>query len=93
MHVAILQKWKGDDTFTLLFQAPQTKEDECKRTLDRLRKEAYQKKLPVEYKMVPLDGEIDAPIKKPKPKERKIIVPSGKFKGMEIYLEREVKEE
>lgn len=92
MHVAILQRWEGDDTFSLLFQAPKDKEDECKHTLKSLREEAYKKKLPVEYKMVPLDGEVDTP-DNPSIPHRKIIVPHGKLKGMEIYLERDVREE
>ena len=95
MHLAILQKWEGDLTFTLLFQAPQEKEDECKRTLERLRKEAYEKKMPVEYKMIELDGEIEQPGLREGSgnKDRKIIIPTGRYKGAEIYLERDVKEE
>jgi len=94
MYVAILQKWEGDDTFTMMMEAPMEKEEECKRTVERLRKDAYKNKTPVEYKMVQLEGE--APLAKNvrgEQEERKIIIPAGTFRGMEIQLERDVKEE
>jgi len=95
MHLAILEKWEGDHTFTLMFQAPKEKEDECKRTLERLRKDAHKNKTPVEYKMIELDGEIEQPEMRlgAGQKDRKIIIPTGRYKGAEIYLERDVKEE
>jgi len=89
MHLAILQKWEGESTFTLLFQAPKEKEDECIRTLNRLRRDAYKAKVPVEYKMIELDGEVPPPQTEREEMERKIIIPSGTFKGMEIYLDRD----
>lgn len=93
MHVAILQKWEGDDSYTLLFQAPKDRLNECENTLKRLRKEAYDNKTPVEYKMVELDGYVETPTVERDERERKIIIPHGTFKGMEIYLEEDVKEE
>jgi hypothetical protein len=90
MQYAILQKWQGEDTFTLLLQVPENKETECKGMLERLRKEAYKKKQPVEYKMVELDGFVETPnFTSNDEKERKIIIPSGTFKGAEVWLERE----
>ena len=93
MYLAILQKWEGDRTYTLLFEAEKDKEAECKNTLERLRKEAYQNKTPVKYKMVELDGEMDRVENYQGQKDRKIIIPHGRYKGAEIYLERDVKEE
>lgn len=93
MHVAILQKWEGEQTYTLLFQAQEDKLHECQNTLKRLQKEAYKNKTPVEYKMIEIDGMIEVPIQEQKKEqpERKIIIPSGDYKGMEIFLERDVK--
>jgi len=89
MHFAILQKWKGDDTFTLLFQAPKEKEDELDNTLLRLRKDAHKRKVPVEYKKVELDGLIEAPITEKDQGKRKIVISQGTFKGLEFYLEKD----
>lgn len=88
MHVGILQKWEGDRTFTLLFQAPQEKEEACKTYLQRLKKEAHDRNLPVEYKMVQLDGEMNADLAKQE-ERKKIIVPQGRYKGLEILLEKD----
>lgn len=90
MQLAILQKWEGDSSYTLLLQVPKEKESECKTMLESLRKEAHKQKKPVEYKMVELDGYVETPnFTQDNRKERKIIIPSGTFKGAEVWLERE----
>ena len=99
MHVAILERWQGDQTFNLLFQAEGHRKHECTNTLERLQRDAYKNKTPVEYKMIELDGEIVLPKQAPlgdassRQPERKIIIPNGDYKGMEIYLERDIRED
>ena len=92
-HLAILQRWKCDETFTLMFQAPMEKKDTCVSTLEALQKESYQKKIPVEYKMIELDGDVRLFENPNKTTSHKIIIPSGELKGMEVYIELDVKPE
>ena len=75
-HIAILQKWDQQKTFSILMQFPMDKEAEARRALEALNKEAYQKHFPVEYKIEELPGSMpeSAPSRKPK---NLIINPQG----------------
>lgn len=57
-HLAILQRWDGDNSESLLFQYSIEKELEAKSMYEKLKKEAKKKKMPVTYRMIELDGEI-----------------------------------
>ena len=95
-HLAILQRWEGDDTETLCVQYPKEREEECLNVFNDMKKNAYKRKLPVTYRMIELDGKIEMPnIGKPPSQqpERKIILPFGRFKDAEIYLEEDKTDE
>jgi len=63
MYYAILQKWEGENAETLCMEYPIDKKKECERMFSSLRKCAYKKKQPCDYRIVELDGEIQYPEK------------------------------
>ena len=91
-HLGILCRYKGERASSLLLQSPIELEESMLSTIEQLRKDAWERKVPVEYSLVELDGVINPNNIGKEEKElpaRKIIIPSGTFKGMEIYLERD----
>ena len=93
MYFAILQRWEGDPTYTLLFEAEPDKKKECERTLVRLIEEAKANKTPVKYKMVELEGQMQRTAMHSDPDKKKLVISQGTFRGLEFYLEKDTEEE
>jgi len=84
-HLAILQKWDGDDAETLCMEYLMERKEECDRMIKSLIREAYKKKHPVRYRLVELDGELQYPGKSEVDRRKAMGVQNIILTGGKVY--------
>lgn len=97
MYYIILQRWEGEDTESSCMEYPPEKKDECMRMFTSLKKNAYQHKDRVEYRLVELDGEMQYAGKalqdwRKKNKVDKVIIQGGQITdNIPHLIEKDIK--
>jgi len=95
MYFAILQRWDGEKAESLFMEYPFDKKAECMRMLESVRRDAYQNKDPVTYRLIELDGEMQYEGKETVERRKRegvdqIILTGGKIhENVPLYIQKD----